>query len=174
MKNDVVIYQSSDGLVKMEAIVDASNETIWTTQKAMAELFGIDLSGVSRHISNIYDIGELERDTTLAKFATLVQSGFRGTISKEIEYYNLDVIIAVGYRINSVKATAFRKWATSILKDTQRNIVRAIAVGATEMRSRDRMQRKLSQEELLDIVAENLDTDKNLLKIEARNGSMFE
>ena len=70
MNNDVVIYQSSDGLVKMEAIVDASNETIWATQKAMAELFGIDLSGVSRHISNIYDIGELERDTTLAKFAT--------------------------------------------------------------------------------------------------------
>jgi hypothetical protein len=100
----------------MEAIVDASNETIWATQKAMAELFGIDLSGVSRHISNIYDIGELERDTTLAKFATPVQSGFRGIISKEIEYYNLDIIIAVGYRINSVKATAFRRWATSILK----------------------------------------------------------
>ena len=116
MKNNVVIYQSNDGLVKMEAIVDASNETIWATQKAMAELFGIDLSGVSRHNSNIYDIGELERDTTLAKFATLVQSGFIGTISKEIEYYNLDVIIAVGYRINSVQSTAFRKWTTSVLK----------------------------------------------------------
>ncbi len=116
MNNDVVIYQSADGLVKIEAIVDASNETIWATQKAMAQLFGIDLSGVSRHISNIYDIGELERDTTLAKFATPVQSGFRGIISKEIEYYNLDIIIAVGYRINSVKATAFRRWATSVLK----------------------------------------------------------
>ena len=90
MNNDVVIYQSSDGLVKMEAIVDASNETIWATQKAMAELFGIDLSGVSRHISNIYDIGELERDTTLAKFATLVQSGFRGTISKESALLSYD------------------------------------------------------------------------------------
>lgn len=116
MENNVVIYQSNDGLVKMEAIVDASNETIWATQKAMAQLFGIDLSGVSRHISNIYDIGELERDTTLAKFATPVQSGFRGIIPKEIEYYNLDIIIAVGYRINSVKATAFRRWATSVLK----------------------------------------------------------
>ena len=114
MNNDVVIYQSSDGLVKMEAIVDASNETIWATQKAMAQLFGIDLSGVSRHISNIYDIGELERDTTLAKFATPVQSGFRGIISKEIEYYNLDIIIAVGYRINSVKATGLSEFAICI------------------------------------------------------------
>ena len=57
MENNAVIYQSNDGLVKMEAIVDASNETIWATQKAMAELFGIDLSGVSKHISNIYEIG---------------------------------------------------------------------------------------------------------------------
>ena len=97
MENNVVIYQSNDGLVKMEAIVDASNETIWATQKAMAQLFGIDLSGVSKHISNIYDIGELERDTTLAKFATLVQSGFRGTISKGIEYYNLEVRIAFDF-----------------------------------------------------------------------------
>ena len=94
----IFTYQSSDGLVKMEAIVDASNETIWATQKAMAELFEIDLSGVSRHISNIYDVGELERDTTLAKFATLVQSGFRGTISKEIEYIKMYLCMkTIGY-----------------------------------------------------------------------------
>ena len=112
----VFSFKDGDFSGECKGGVDASNETVWATQKAMAELFGVDLSGVSRHISNIYDIGELERDTTLAKFATLVQSGFRGTISKEIEYYNLDVIIAVGYRINSVRATAFRKWATSTRK----------------------------------------------------------
>ena len=89
MENNVVIYQSNDGLVKMEAIVDASNETIWATQKAMAELFGIDLSGVSRHISNIYDIGELERDTTLAKFATLVQSDF----SRSLTYLSIHCLL---------------------------------------------------------------------------------
>ena len=112
----VFSFKDGDFSGECKGGVDASNETVWATQKAMAELFGVDLSGVSRHISNIYDIGELERDTTLVKFATLVQSGFRGTISKEIEYYNLDVIIAVGYRINSVRATAFRKWATSTRK----------------------------------------------------------
>ena len=100
---EVVIYRSGDGSVSVEALVDSSNETIWATQKVIAELFGINLSGISRHISNIYETGELDRDTTLAKIATPVQSGFRGTISKEIDYYNLDVIIAVGYRVNSLK-----------------------------------------------------------------------
>ena len=113
---DVVIYRSGDGSVSVEALVDKNNETIWATQKAIAELFGINLSGISRHISNIYETGELDRVTTLAKIATPVQSGFRGTISKEINYYNLDVIIAVGYRINSVKATSFRRWSSDILK----------------------------------------------------------
>ena len=97
---EVVIYRSGDGSVSVEALVDSSNETIWATQKAIAELFGINLSGISRHISNIYETGELDRDTTLAKIATPVQSGFRGTISKEIDYYNLDVIIAVGMRFS--------------------------------------------------------------------------
>ena len=113
---EVVIYRSGDGSVSVEALVDSSNETIWATQKAIAELFGINLSGISRHISNIYETGELDRDTTLAKIATPVQSGFRGTISKEIDYYNLDVIIAVGYRVNSLKATSFRRWASDVLK----------------------------------------------------------
>lgn len=113
---EAVIYRSGDGAVSVEALVDKSNETIWATQKAIAELFGINLSGISRHISNIYETGELDRITTIAKIATPVQSGFRGTISKEIDYYNLDVIIAVGYRINSVKATSFRRWSSDILK----------------------------------------------------------
>ena len=116
MNNDVVIYQSSDGLVKMEAIVDASNETIWATQKAMAQLFGVNVPAISKHLKNIYSEGELAESMTISKMETVVQRGFRGAVREMVEFYNLDVIISVGYRINSRQATAFRQWATSVLK----------------------------------------------------------
>jgi len=116
MNNDVVIYQSSDGLVKMEAIVDASNETIWATQKAMAELFGVNVPAISKHLKNIYSEGELAESMTISKMETVVQRGFRGAVREMVEFYNLDAIISVGYRINSRQATAFRQWATSVLK----------------------------------------------------------
>ena len=116
MNNDVVIYQSSDGLVKMEAIVDASNETIWATQKAMAQLFGVNVPAISKHLKNIYSEGELAESMTISKMETVVQRGFRGTVREMVEFYNLDAIISVGYRINSRQATAFRQWATSVLK----------------------------------------------------------
>ena len=116
MNNDVVIYQSSDGLVKMEAIVDASNETIWATQKAMAQLFGVNVPAISKHLKNIYSEGELSESMTISKMETVVQRGFRGAVREMVEFYNLDAIISVGYRVNSRKATAFRQWATSVLK----------------------------------------------------------
>ena len=116
MNNDVVIYQSSDGLVKMEAIVDASNETIWATQKAMAQLFGVNVPAISKHLKNIYSEGELAESMTISKMETVVQRGFRGAVREMVEFYNLDAIISVGYRINSRQATAFRQWATSVLK----------------------------------------------------------
>jgi hypothetical protein len=80
----------------------------------MAELFGIDRSGISRHISNIYKEGELQSDTTCAKIAHIVNKGIRGEVEELVDFYNLDVIIAVGYRVNSIKATRFRQWATMI------------------------------------------------------------
>ena len=116
MNNDVVIYQSSDGLVKMEAIVDASNETIWATQKAMAQLFGVNVPAISKHMKNIYSKGELTESMTISKMETVVQRGFRGAVREMVEFYNLDAIISVGYRVNSRQATAFRQWATSVLK----------------------------------------------------------
>ena len=116
MNNDVVIYQSSDGLVKMEAIVDASNETIWATQKAMAQLFGVNVPAISKHLKNIYSEGELAESMTISKMETVVQRGFRGAVREMVEFYNLDAIISVGYRVNSRQATAFRQWATSVLK----------------------------------------------------------
>lgn len=92
------------------------DETIWATQQAIAALFDKNKSTISRHISNIYNEGELLRLTTVAKFATVVNRGIRGEIEDELEYYNLDVIISVGYRTNSRRATQFRQWATFVLR----------------------------------------------------------
>ena len=92
------------------------DETIWATQQAIAALFDKNKSTISRHISNIYNEGELLRDTTVAKFATVVNRGIRGEVEDELEYYNLDVIISVGYRTNSRRATQFRQWATFVLR----------------------------------------------------------
>ena len=118
MNNDVVIYQSADGLVKMEAIVDASNETIWATQKAMASLLGVDRTVITRHLSNIFKDGELDKEVVCAKFAQTTPHGaMSGEFqTKDVQFYNLDAIISVAYRVNSRKATAFRQWATSVLK----------------------------------------------------------
>lgn len=108
MNNDVVIYQSSDGLVKMEAIVDAANETIWATQKAIASLFECSKQNISYHLGRIFSSGELNQFTVVKEILTTVQNDVRGLSEEKIQYYNLDAIISVGYRINSVKATAFR------------------------------------------------------------------
>lgn len=92
------------------------DENIWATQQAIATLFDKNKSTISRHIANIYNEGELQRDATVAKFATVVNRGIRGEVEDELEYYNLDMIISVGYRTNSVRATQFRQWATFILR----------------------------------------------------------
>ena len=95
-RNDIVIYQSEDGLVKMEAMVDPAGETIWATQKAIAALFGKDVSDISRHIRNVYSRGELSEESTLQK----MQIAFS---DKPVQYHNLDMIISVGYRVNSIR-----------------------------------------------------------------------
>ena len=92
------------------------DENIWATQKAIAQLFGVDKSSISRHIANIYADNELSPRSTIAKIATVQNEGSR-QVSREIEHYNLDMIISVGYRVNSKKATNFRIWAISTLKE---------------------------------------------------------
>ena len=92
------------------------DETIWCTQKAMATLFDVDKSGISRHIKKILSEGELSTDTTVAKIATVVNRGIRGEVEDELEYYNLDMVIAVGYRVNSRRATQFRQCCTFVLR----------------------------------------------------------
>ena len=116
MNNNVVIYQSADGLVKIEAMIDPSNETIWATQKAMAELFGVTVPNISYHFKRIFTSGELEPEMVIKEILITAQSGVRGLSEEKVKYYNLDAILSLGYRVNSVQATAFRKWATSVLK----------------------------------------------------------
>lgn len=117
MSNEIqfLLYNMPDADGKVQVVI--KEETLWCTQKAMAQLFGIDKSGISRHISNIYKTGELQQDTTVAKIATVVNRGIRGEVEELVDFYHLDMIIAVGYRVNSVKATKFRQWATIILSE---------------------------------------------------------
>ncbi len=117
MSNEIqfLLYSLPDEEGKVQVII--KDESIWCTQKAMAELFGIDKSGISRHISNIFKEGELLQDTTVAKIATVVNRGIRGEVNDLVDFYNLDMIISVGYRVSSPKATKFRQWATKILNE---------------------------------------------------------
>ncbi len=112
-KNQVEIYRSADGTVELN--VKLENETVWLTQSQMAELFGVDRTSVVRHIKNIYATQELDEASTCAKNAQVRLEGDRKII-REIPFYNLDMVISVGYRVNSKNATSFRKWATGILK----------------------------------------------------------
>lgn len=117
MSNEIqfLLYTMPEADGKVQVVI--RDETLWCTQKAMAQLFGIDKSGISRHISNIYKTGELLQDTTVAIFATVVNRGIRGEVEELVDFYHLDMIIAVGYRVNSLKATKFRQWATKILSE---------------------------------------------------------
>lgn len=109
-----LIYETEDSQVISDVII--MNETIWMTQKQMAKLFGVGVPAVSKHLNNIFHEGELEENRTVSKMEIVQNEGNR-TVKREIDYYNLDAIIAIGYRINSKKATKFRIWATSVLKE---------------------------------------------------------
>ncbi|GHV56839.1 hypothetical protein FACS1894182_04250 [Bacteroidia bacterium] len=96
--------------------VRMQDNTVWLTQKLIATLFDVDRSVITKHLSNIYQEGELNKNSTCAIFAQVQTEGNR-TVSRDVEFYNLDAIISVGYRVNSKRATAFRQWATSVLRD---------------------------------------------------------
>ena len=113
-KSHMIIYTTEDGLTKIETTFD--EDTVWLSIDQMAELFQRDKSTISRHIKNIYSEGELVREGTVAFFATVQMEGDR-QVAREICYYNLDVIISVGYRVKSKRGTQFRIWATNILKE---------------------------------------------------------
>lgn len=112
--NNFILYTAPNGNVKIEAYIQ--DETIWLTQQKMADVFGVAKSTISEHLSNIYESGELEKQATVRKFRTVQIEGER-EVARNLEHYNLDAIISVGYRVNSTKATQFRIWATKVLKE---------------------------------------------------------
>lgn len=111
---EMLIYQTEDGLTKID--VNMQDETVWLSLEQMSDLFQRNKSTISRHIRNIFDEGELVSASTVAKFATVQNEGNR-QVERTIEYYNLDVIISVGYRVKSQRGVQFRIWATTILKE---------------------------------------------------------
>jgi hypothetical protein len=113
-QNRVILYTTADGKVTVDVFF--ARETFWLTQRTLADLFGVRVPAVSRHLKNIYAAGELAREATVSKMETVQAEGKR-QITREVEFYNLDAVIAVGYRVNSIKATHFRIWATNTLRE---------------------------------------------------------
>ncbi len=111
---EIILYKTDNGNVKVEILLQ--NENLWLTQKKIAKLFDVDRSVVTKHISNIIKEGELSKEATCAKIAQVQMEGNR-EVTRALDYYNIDMIIAVGYRVNSHKATQFRIWATNVLKE---------------------------------------------------------
>ena len=116
MNNEIqfILYQLPDEEGKVQVVI--KDETIWATQKAMAQLFEVNIPAISKHIKNIFDEGELKPDLTVSKMEIVQMEGER-EVKRETTFYSLDTIIAVGYRVSSVRATRFRQWATKILNE---------------------------------------------------------
>ncbi len=111
---EIIIYETDDGLTKIETKFE--DDTVWLSLDQMAELFQRDKSTISRHIKNVFEEGELNRKSTVANYTTVQMEGSR-EVTRNIEFYNLDIIISVGYRVKSLRGTQFRRWATERLKE---------------------------------------------------------
>jgi len=131
--SEIILYQTEDGRNRIE--VRLEQETVWLTINQMAELFQVDKSGISRHLKNVYETGELRQEATVARFATVQEEGGR-RVSRDLEYYNLDAIISVGYRVNSIRGTQFRVWATQRLREY---IVKGFTLDDERLKGRDRL-----------------------------------
>ena len=137
-ENQIIVYQPNE-TVRLD--VWLANETVWLNQSRIGELFGVDRTVVNRHIHNIYKTGELDEPSTCAKIAQVQKEGGR-SITRQLPFYNLDMIIAVGYRVNSFAATQFRKWATTILREY---LLRGYAFNQRLNVLEDKMDRRLAK-----------------------------
>lgn len=146
--SDFLFYSGHDGSLRVEVIV--GDETVWLNQKSMAELFDVDRSVITKHLSNIYSEGELDDNSTCAKIAQVQIEGNR-EVKREVEFYNLDAIIAVGYRVNSYNATQFRIWATKILKEY---LIKGFALDDERLKQGKSLFGKNYFEELLERIRE--------------------
>ncbi|MBQ9834606.1 MAG: virulence RhuM family protein [Bacilli bacterium] len=113
-ESNILLYETDEGKINIDVVLKA--ETIWLTQKSMSELFDVNVPAINKHLNNIYEDEELNRVSTISKMEIVRKEGNRN-VKRELDFYNLDAIIAVGYRVNSKKATKFRIWATEILKE---------------------------------------------------------
>ena len=165
--NQIIMYQTEDGLTKIDVTLE--NETVWLSQDQMAELFQRDKSTISRHIKNIFDENELDKNSVVAKIATTASDGK----TYLVEYYNLDVIISVGYRVKSLRGTQFRIWANRVLKEY---LIKGFAMNDELLKAsgggdyfkelleriRDiRSSERVFYRQILDIYATSVDYDKN-------------
>ncbi len=128
-QNEVIIFQDESGEINLN--VSLTDETVWLNQKQLCLLFDRDKSVISRHTRNIFKEGELDKNATVAKNATVQKEGDREVV-REVDYYNLDMIISLGYRVNSKRATQFRIWATKVLKD---HIVKGYSVNKNRLQA---------------------------------------
>ncbi|MBM3580087.1 MAG: virulence RhuM family protein, partial [Alphaproteobacteria bacterium] len=113
-QSQIIIYKTKDGQTKIDVRFDG--ETVWLTQKLISELFGVEVHTINYHLKEIFGSGELTESATIRKIRIVQKEGVR-EVSREVEFYNLDAIISVGYRVNSSTATAFRQWATQRLRE---------------------------------------------------------
>lgn len=153
MENQVVIYQAADGSAQLE--VKFEQETVWLNRQQLSVLFDRDIKTIGKHLTNVFREKELDRQSTVANFAIVQTEGNR-LIERKIEFYNLDVIISVGYRVKSQKGIQFRQWATQQLKNL---IVRGYAVN----------QKRLEQlQQTIEIISSGLNKEK--LQLEEAKG----
>lgn len=165
--SEMIIYQDDSGTTNLE--VKLENETLWLSQKQLSELFDVTTATINEHIKNIYYEKELEKDSTIRKFLIVQQEGTRN-VKRDIEHYNLDMIISVGYRVKSNIATRFRQWATARIKEY---IIKGFVMDDERLkqaknsyfdelleRIRDiRSSEKLFWQKILDIYATSIDYD---------------
>ncbi len=147
-QSEFLLYTAQNGDVRVDVLLE--DETVWLTQKGLAQLFDVAKSTTSEHLTNIYDSGELNREATVRKIRTVRNEGNR-QVSRDIEYYNLDSIISLGYRVNSQRATQFRIWATGILREY---IIKGFTLDDTRLKQGSALFGKDYFEELLERVRE--------------------
>lgn len=156
--NNFLLYTSVEGAVKVAVLL--KDETIWLSINQMAALFGIDKSGISRHIKNIFETGELQEKATVAKIATVQTEGGRN-VSRSLDFYNLDMIISVGYRVNSIRGTHFRIWATQQLKEL---IVKGFVLDNEKLKNPDNPFGKDYFDELLEEIRDIRSSEKRFYR----------
>ena len=147
-QSDFILYTSNDGNVKVEVVL--KDETVWLTQKAMAGLFGVKVPAISKHLANIYETEELRKEPTISILETVQKEGGR-KVKRSVEFYNLDVIISVGYRVNSYQATQLRIWATGTLKEF---IIKGFVLDDERLKQGNQVFGKDYFEELLESIRE--------------------